>query len=97
MADVETAGAGEVGGVVATSMQGYREQRRREDARYALGALGRLMDDLGSESGAYDRLNTLVEEMRADGFSDAAFHATQALPLLKEAELHLERAKGKVV
>lgn len=77
-------------------LQGFRERSRRENARYGRGALDRLMDDLGSEVGAFARLTTLLEELRADGFTDAAFCASQALLPLKQAEMYLERAKGKL-
>lgn len=72
------------------------DRHRAQDAAHARAELDRLMADLGSEVGSYDRLKRLVAELRADGFSEAAFHAIQALPLLKQAELHLERAKGRL-
>lgn len=80
---------------MSSSLDVYREQRRREDARYARGELDKLMEKLGDE-GAFDRLRSLIDEMRSDGFTDAALFGAQALPLLKQAETFLERAKGKL-
>lgn len=68
---------------------------RQQNATYARRKLDRLMDEL-NEYGVCAELETLLKEMRSDGFLDAAFHAIQALPLLKQAETHLERAKGKL-
>lgn len=80
---------------LAEHLRRTRPADRKADAAHARRTLDRLMDAL-NEFGAFGDLETLVKELRADGFTEAAFHAIQALPLLKQAETHLERAKGKV-
>lgn len=71
------------------------EQTRRENVRYHRGALSKILDDL-DDDGIVGRLESLITEMRSDGFADVAFLATQALPLLRKAIGDLERAKGRV-
>lgn len=81
-----------------TSLTRYRIERHRDDAHYHTRELTDLIDKVGGceITSLYAKLATLIHELEADGFKQAAFHGRQALPALKQAELHLERAKGRI-